>query len=75
LRVETDGERVLDSGNAMSYFSYPEFDHSRGISVDKAGPNYVRVPQEEHAEFKLGNNVYRYINRWAAEKMDLRLEF
>jgi len=75
LRGETDGARVVDTGNAMSYFSYLESEHDGGIPVDKAGPDYVRVPQEEHAEFKLGNNVYRYLNRWAAGEMDLRLEF
>jgi len=75
LRGETDGARVVDTGNAMSYFSYPDSDHSRGISVHKAGPDYVRVPQEEHAEFEFDSNVYRYLNRWAAGEMDLRLEF
>ncbi len=27
LRGETDGARVVDTGNAMSYFSYPESEH------------------------------------------------
>ena len=75
LRGEIEGARVVDTGNAMSYFSYPESEHARGIPVDEAGPEYIRVPQEEHAEFKFGNNVYRYLNRWAAGEMDLRLEF
>jgi len=75
LRGETDGARVVDTGNAKSYFSYPESEHDGGIPVDEAGPEYIRVPQEEHADFKLGKNVYRYLNRWDAGEMDLRLEF
>ena len=74
LQGEADSPRVVDTGNAMSYFSYPESDHDRGIPDDEAGPEYVRVPQAEHAEFKLGKTVYRYLNRWAAVEMDLRLE-
>ncbi len=45
------------------------------LPVDEAGPEYIRVPQSEHAEFTRGNNVYRYLNRWAAGEMDLQLEF
>jgi len=75
LRGETDGARVVDTGNGMSYFSYPESEYDRGVPVDEAGPEYIRVPHEDHAKFNSGKNVYRYVNRWAAGKMDLRLEF
>jgi hypothetical protein len=75
LRGETDGARVVDTGNAMSYFSYPESEHDAGISVDKAGPEYVRVPQQELTEFDSGGTNYHCLNRWAAGEMDLRLEF
>jgi hypothetical protein len=75
LGGETDGARVVDTGNAMSYFSYPESEHDAGISVDKAGPEYVRVPQQELTEFDSGGTSYHCMNRWAAGEMDLRLEF
>jgi len=74
LRGETDGARVVDTGNAMAYFSYPESDHDAGIPVDEAGPEYIRVPQRGHAEFEWEGRVYRYLNRWAAVEMDLRPE-
>ena len=75
LGGETAGARVVDTGNAMSFFSYPESDHNAGIPVDEAGPEYVRVPQEEHAEFTFSGSVYRYLNRWDAGEMDMRREF
>jgi hypothetical protein len=75
LRGETQVARVVDTGNAMRYFSHPKSEHDRGIAVDEAGLEYVRVTQEKHAEFKLGKKVYRHLNRWAAGEMDLRLEF
>lgn len=65
----------MDTGNAMAYFSYPESEHDQGIPVDDAGPEYIRVPLEEHAEFKFGNSVYRYLNRWDAGEMDFQAEF
>jgi hypothetical protein len=70
----TDGARVVDTGNAMAYFSYPETDHAESIPVDKAGPDYLRVPAEEHAEFRWDRRTYRYLNRWAAVLMDLKVE-
>lgn len=54
---------------------YPESGHDRGIPVDQAGPEHIRVPPEEQAEFKLGKDVCRYRNRWAAGEVGLRLEF
>jgi hypothetical protein len=69
---ETDGPRVVDAGNALAYFSYPELDHTQTVPVDKAGPDYVRVPQEEHVEFKWDGQTFRYINRWADVTIDLR---
>lgn len=74
LEGETEGARVVDAGNAVDYFSYPESQHAETIPVDEAGPDYVRVPQDEHAEFTAGDRVYRYLNPWDAGKMDLRME-
>jgi hypothetical protein len=75
LRSETEGARVVDTGNALSYFSYPESEHDGGTPVDKAGPEYVRVPQQELTGFSSGSTSYHCLNRWDAGEMDLRLEF
>ncbi len=68
LEGETDEPRVVDTGNAAAYFSYPESDHDSGVPVDEAGPEYVRVPQAEQDEFIRNGRNYRYLNRW----VDLR---
>jgi hypothetical protein len=75
LRGETEGARVVDTGNALSYFSYPESEHDGGTPVDKAGPEYVRVPQQELIGFNSGSTSFHCLNRWDAGEMDLRLEF
>ncbi len=69
LDGETDGARVVDTGNALSYFSYPESEHAGSVPVVLAGPDYVRVPQEERTAFNVGNRVYHCLNRWAAVEM------
>lgn len=71
LRGQTEGARVVDTGAMIGYSSYPESDHDRGVPVDEAGPEYVRVPQQEPAEFEWRGKTYRYLNRWAAVQMDL----
>src|SRR5262249_16866937 len=53
-RGEVGDRRVVDTGNLMVYCSYPESRHLGGVSVEEAGPDYVRVPQEEHSIFALG---------------------
>jgi hypothetical protein len=35
LRGEPEDARVVDTGSAMSYFSYPESEHDAGISVNE----------------------------------------
>jgi hypothetical protein len=69
LDEQEDGPRVVDTGNLVAYFSYPESDHKGGIPIDAAGPDYVRVPQEEHGVFELRGRQYRYLNRWAVESI------
>lgn len=64
MNGETDGERVIDSGRLISWHSYPESDHAHSISVDDAGPDYTRVPTDEHGSFTLNDRLYRYVNRW-----------
>jgi hypothetical protein len=62
--IEYEEPRVVDTGNLMAYFSYPEADHQEGVPVDLAGPDYIRVPNKAEEEFEYGKSTYRFLNRW-----------
>lgn len=61
---EIDEDRVIDSGQLLSWNSYPESDHAHSVPVDQAGPDYTRVPTDEHSSFTLNDRLYRFVNRW-----------
>jgi hypothetical protein len=61
---ETDVVRVIDSGQLIRWHSYPESDHDQSVPVDQAGPDYTRVPTDEHGSFIRNDRRYRYVNRW-----------
>jgi hypothetical protein len=47
---EIDGGRVIDSGQLISWHSYPESDHAHSVPIDEAGPDYTGVPTDEHGK-------------------------
>lgn len=55
---------VVDTGNLMHYFSYPEADHEQSVPVDVAGLEYVRVPQREDESFRWEGTEYRVVHRF-----------
>ncbi|MGI6667593.1 MAG: hypothetical protein ACOX5Q_09160 [Bacillota bacterium] len=55
-------ESVVDTGSLAGYFSYPESDHGHTLSVELAGPDYVRVPTLECGQLAIGDRVYEYTN-------------
>jgi hypothetical protein len=59
------GPYVVDAGNMVAFFSYPEADHAESISVDAAGPDYIRVPAQEWSVLVVAGSEYRCLNRWA----------
>ncbi|SPE59271.1 hypothetical protein SBV1_3090005 [Verrucomicrobia bacterium] len=46
-----------------------------GIAVDEERPEYLRIPQQEHAELPWKGRVYRYPDRWAAIALELKPDF
>jgi len=56
---ETDGQRIVDTGNLLAYFSFEE-----ESGCEEMEPEYIRIPTSEHSEFLLGKETYRYLNRW-----------
>lgn len=64
-RFDPAAPRVVDTGNVMSYFSYPASDHDESIPVEVAGPEYVQVPTEDVTAFiSPDGHAYWNFNRW-----------
>jgi hypothetical protein len=71
LDGNTNGARVIDTGNLLAWFSYPESDHDQSVPVDMAGLEYLRVPQTELSSFNFTGRDYHYLNRWATVDISL----
>lgn len=61
---EIDGERVVDTGNAYDYFSYPQAQHPPDSSLDKPGSDWLTVPTEPQTRFNWNGGIYHHVNRW-----------
>lgn len=64
LGGETDGERVIDGGAMVHFFSYPLAQHGGPDRVAASGPDYAIVPQDPFTRFDLGGRDYIHENRW-----------
>ncbi len=57
-----DGKGFVDAGNAVGFISYGET--SGSTPIEDAGPDYVRLPDEEDGSFELDGVVYKHKNRF-----------
>lgn len=60
---ETNGLRVLDTGNLVGYFSYEDEDGYHGLKDGSINsPDYVCIPEDAESELIYNKKTYRYLN-------------